>query len=192
MKQITVLALLVSMVMMMGLAEPAFAQQNTGPAAPILNHYAARNFAAGAIPKADLDLIIQAGIRAPSASNRQPWHFTVVQNLNLAKQLISNMTDGNVLIVVSAQGDGKTNGSQILDCGLAIESMYLAAQALGYASRIYSGPMSTLNEKFKADFGLPQGFSAVALVRVGKAPGAVDAVSAASSRKKVEDVVTYK
>jgi len=182
--------------MILGGLQTVCAQQNSGadsgPASVIINHYAARNFTAGAIPAADLDRIIQAGIRAPSARNLQPWHFTVVQNQNLAKKMVSDIVDGNVLIVVSASGDGKTNGVQILDCALAVESIYLAAQALGYGSRIYTGPMDSLNKNLKAELSLPSGHSAVALVRVGKVQGGVDAVSAASSRKKVEEVVTYK
>jgi nitroreductase len=158
----------------------------------IINHYAPRNFAAGAIPRADLDLIVQAGIRAPSASNRQPWRFTVVQNQDLGKRIISNLTDGNVLIVISASGDGKTNGSEILDCALAAESIYLAAQALGYGSRIYTGPMDALNRSLKTDLGLPSGHNAVVLVRVGRVAPGVDAVSAASSRRDASGLVTYK
>jgi len=171
---------------------PVFAQQNSAASNLILNHYAVRNFAEGAIPSSDLDTIIKAGIRAPSAGNRQPWHFTVVQNFDLAKQIVPQTASGNVLIVVSAQGDGKTNGSLILDCALAVQSIYLAAQALGYGSRIYTGPMDTVNSKFKAQLSLPSGHSAVALVRVGKLQGPVDAVSAASSRKTAEEMVTYK
>jgi nitroreductase len=169
------------------------AQESNNPGLrPILNHYAARSFAAGAIPKADLDLIVQAGVRAPSAGNRQPWQFTVVQNQNLAKQIVSNITEGNVLIVISASGDGKTNGSQILDCALAAESIYLAAQALGYGSRIYTGPMDAINRNLKSGLGIPNGYSAVALVRIGRVQAGVDAVSAASSRKDAGAVVNYK
>jgi len=171
---------------------PVFAQQNSAAASLILNHYAARNFAEGVIPPSDLDAIIKAGIRAPSAANRQPWHFTVVQNLDLAKQMVPGTVSGNVLIVVSAQGDGKTNGVQILDCALAVQSIYLAAQALGYGSRIYTGPIDTVNSKFKSQLGLSSGYSAVALVRVGRLQGQVDAVSAASSRKNADELVTYK
>jgi nitroreductase len=169
------------------------AQETSNPGLKaVINHYAASNFITGALPKADLDLILQAGVRAPSASNRQPWHFTVVQNQNLAKQLVSNIVEGNVLIVVSASGDGKTNSREILDCGLAVESIYLAAQALGYGSRIYTGPMDTINSRLKTDLGLPSGYSAVALVRVGKVQPGVDAVSAASSRKQLGASVNYK
>ncbi|GHV63026.1 hypothetical protein AGMMS49587_11690 [Spirochaetia bacterium] len=167
------------------------AQQSSNPGLqPILNHYATRNFVAGAVLKADLDLILQAGIRAPSANNRQPWQFTVVQNQNLAKQIVSSIVADNVLIIISAVGDGKTNGSQILDCALAAESIYLAAQALGYGSRIYTGPMDAINRNLKSDLGLPNGYSAVALVRVGRVQA--DAVSGASSRKDANAVVNYK
>jgi hypothetical protein len=37
----------------------------------------------------ELDLIIEAGIYAPSGHNTQPWHFTVIQN----KELINTNND---------------------------------------------------------------------------------------------------
>ena len=170
-----------------------FAQQSPGPTGVITGHYAApaNAFITGAIPKADLDQIIRAGVRAPSARNSQPWHFTVVQNLNLAKKMVSQTVEGNALIVVSASGDGRTNGAEILDCALAVQSIYLAAQALGFGSRIYTGPMNDINKNLKAELGLPSGHSAVALVRIGKVEK-LDAVSGASNRKSVDSVVTYK
>jgi len=158
----------------------------------IINHYAAGNFIAGQISKADLDTVIEAGVRAPSARNSQPWHFTIVQNQALAKKIVGGVVDGNVLIIISAAGDGKTNGGEILDCGLAAESIYLAAQAIGLGSRIYTGPMDAINKNLKAELGLPAGHSAVVLVRIGKIPAGVDAVSAASKRKQTGAVVTYK
>ena len=169
------------------------AQSADNPALkPIINNFGARNYAAGAVTKAELDLIIQAGIRAPSAANKQPWFFTVVQNQALAKQIVSQVTDGNVLIVISAAGDGKTNGAVILDCALAAQSIYLAAQALGLGSRIYTGPVDTLNSRYKADLGIPADRSAVVIVRIGRLPAGVDAVSSASPRNDAGSMVTYK
>jgi hypothetical protein len=69
-----------------------------------------------------------------------------------------------VLIFVSAPGDGKTNNT---------------------------GPVDAVNKNLKTALGLPSGYSAVAVVRIGKVEK-VDAVTAASSRKKVSDVVNYK
>ncbi|MDR2109742.1 MAG: nitroreductase family protein [Spirochaetaceae bacterium] len=157
----------------------------------ITNNYAARNFAPGTVSKADLDRILAAGVRAPSANNRQPWHFTVVQNQALAKRIVSNITEGNVLIIVSAAGDG-TNSRVVLDCALATESIYLAAQALGLGSRIYTGPMDTINRQLKAELEMPKDYSAVALVRIGRVAPDADAVSAASARKPLEGMVNYK
>jgi nitroreductase len=158
----------------------------------ITDNFAARNYAPGAVSKAELDQIIQAGVRAPSAGNRQPWHFTVVQDEALAKQLVPQATGGNVLIVVSAAGDGKTNGAAILDCALAAQNMYLAAQALGLGSRLYTGPVDNVNKNFKPALGLPLDHNAIIIVRIGRLPEGVDAVSSASPRSSADQKVTYK
>ena len=158
----------------------------------MFNHYAAGNFIAGTIPRADLDKIIQAGIRAPSARNLQPWHFTVVVNQALANKVLDRNVDGNVYVLVSAAGDGKTNGVQILDCALAVQSINLAAQSLGYGARIYTGRNDWLNNNLKAELGLPANHNVVAFVRIGRVASWVDGVSGASARKKPADMVTYK
>ncbi|MDR3166935.1 MAG: nitroreductase family protein [Treponema sp.] len=169
------------------------ADNNEQALAGITNHYAARNFIAGPVSRADLDRILLAGVRAPSAGNRQPWHFTAVQDRALSQQIVSNMPDGNVLIIISGS-DGQTNTQVILDCALATESIYLAAQALGLGSRIYTGPIDALNRnaQLKTELGLPNGYSAVALVRVGQVQPGIDAVSAASSRQNQNSLVNYK
>ena len=35
------------------------------------------------LPEEVLSAILKAGLEAPSARNRQPWHFSVVQNAEL-------------------------------------------------------------------------------------------------------------
>ena len=168
------------------------AQTTDNPALkPILNNFGARNYATGSVTKAELDLIIQAGVRAPSAANRQPWHFTVVQNQDLARRMLQ-ATEGNVLIVVSATGNNRANSDVILDCALAVQSMYLAAQALGLGSRIYTGPVNTINQSFKTELGLTNDHNVVAVVRIGRLPPGVDAVSSASSRNSADRTVNYK
>jgi nitroreductase len=158
----------------------------------ILGHYSTRNFIAGAIPEADLDTILRTGVRAPSAANRQPWHFTVVKDLELAQKIIPATVDGNVIIVISAEGDGKTNTREVIDCSLAVQSMYLAAQSLGYGSRIYTGPIANLNGNLKGDLGIPDSSNAVVAVRIGKFDTEADAVTGASARNPADSMITYK
>jgi nitroreductase len=172
------------------------AQTTENPALkPIINNFGARNYATGNVTDAELQLIIQAGIRAPSAGNRQPWHFTVVQNQAMATRVLgsqSPITDGNVLIVVSATGNNRTNSDIILDCALAVQSMYLAAQALGLGSRIYTGPVNNINQNLKTDLGLDNNYNVMAVVRIGRLPANVDAVSSASTRNSADRTVNYK
>jgi nitroreductase len=167
--------------------------QETNPGLrTILNNWGERSYVPGAVSGADLDLILQAGLRAPSAGNRQPWHFTVVQDQALAGKIIPGVTGGNALVVISAAGDGKTNAREILDCALAAENIYLAAQALGYGSRLYTGQVEGINRSLKKDLGLPANHSAVIVVRIGKIQAGIDAVSRASPRKNAGDIITYK
>ena len=175
-------------------APPSCMAQNADNPAlrTILNNFGARNFASGQPTRAELDLIIQAGLHAPSASNRQPWHFTVVQNQALVKLVVPQASDGNVLIVVSAAADNKTNAGIVLDCALAVQSIYLAAQALGLGSRIYTGPIDKINSDYKTDLGLDRNQNAVAVIRIGRLAAGVDAVSSASPRSSADQKVTYK
>ncbi|MDR3123385.1 MAG: nitroreductase family protein [Treponema sp.] len=166
------------------------ADVDTKAAGVITGHYAPRVFASGAISASDLDKILAAAVRSPSAANRQNWHFTVVRDQKLAQRIVSNVVEGNILIIISILADNKTNGAAMLDCGLAAQSIYLAAQALGLGSRIYTGPIDAVNASLKGELGLPSGHNAAALVRIGRLPA--DAVTAASSRKALDSVVSYK
>lgn len=161
------------------------------PLDPFLTHVAARTFAAGSLTSTQIDQILSAGVRAPSASNRQPWAFTVVRDLTLAQKIVPGVVDGNILIVVSSPGN-PPQSSAFLDCGLAVESMYLASQALGLGSRIYTGPIASVNQRFASELGIPSGYSAVAIVRVGKLGPGSDAISGASSRKNLNSIVNYR
>jgi nitroreductase len=168
------------------------AQNANDPAVkPILGHFAARDFAAGAPAKAQLDLVLQAGIRAPSASNRQPWRFTVVQNQDLVKKIVRGASDGNVLIIISTADDDRAEAA-MLDCGLAAQSMYLAAQAIGLGSRIYTGPIDAVNKGMKQELGISSDYKAVVLIRVGRLPAGIDAVSSASARNSPDRTITYR
>jgi nitroreductase len=158
----------------------------------ILQNFGARNYAAEQIPRADIEKIVAAGVRAPSASNKQPWKFTVVQTKSLADKIIPGMPTGSILVVISSDTGAENNPSLYLDCGLATENIYLAAQALGYGSRIYTGPVRSMGAAIKSELGLAANNSVIAIVRIGKLAAGVDAVTSASPRKNASDVVTYK
>jgi nitroreductase len=157
----------------------------------ILSGYSPRNFTTVPVTEQQLDLILKCGIKAPSARNNQPWRFTVIRDTSSMKEIINNVLPGNVLVVVSGAESTQTSVSADFDCALATHSMFVAAEGLGLGARIYGSPVSTVNSKRDA-FQIPAGFKPVIVLRIGNIDKTVDAVSAATTRKKPEEIVNYK
>lgn len=152
----------------------------------ILAAQAVKSYTDEAVTAEDIDIILAAGAKAPSARNSQPWHFTVVQDAGIIGQLAR---DGNgVMIVISgleAEGEGM---SVDFDCGLATQNMYLAAHSLGLGANIATGSVRNA-EAMRDALGIPEGYRVVALLSVGHVDA--DAVSEATGRNAVEDMTNY-
>jgi F420 biosynthesis protein FbiB-like protein len=52
-----------------------------------------RKFTGQPVPRAALQRLLEAACMAPSAHNRQPWRFVVLQDYDLRQQLISEMSE---------------------------------------------------------------------------------------------------
>jgi len=156
----------------------------------ILSGYSQKAFTSEPVTDPQLDLILDCGIKAPSARNKQPWKFTVIKDEATMGEIISQIVPGNVLVVVSGI-ESEGGDTPDFDCGLATESMFVAAHGLGLGARIYGGPAGKINED-KELFQIPQGYRAVVVLRIGNIDQSVDAVSAATSRKTPEELVNYK
>jgi nitroreductase len=156
----------------------------------ILSGYSERAYSSEPVTDQQLDWILKCGIKAPSGRNNQPWKFTVIKDEASMKEIIKDIVPGNVLVVVSgiASESGTTPD---FDCGLATESMFIAAHSLGLGARIYGSPTGNINAK-KEMFQIPSGYKAVVVLRIGNTDKSVDAVTTATPRKKTEDIVNYK
>ncbi|ROR25853.1 nitroreductase [Mobilisporobacter senegalensis] len=145
------------------------------------------------IPAEELDIIIDAGLSAPSGHNRQSWHFTVVQNKELlnelsneTKQVGKNIDDAFVqqlannekfhvfydaptVVVVS----GDINGFMPeTDCAAATQNMLIAAESLGVAS-CWVGYITYLlssdkGKEYKRQLGIPADHIPYYAVALGK------------------------
>jgi nitroreductase len=107
--------------------------------AAITERRSIRKYEAKPIPEDDLHTIIEAGRHAPSAANRQPWHFIVVKDAEQRRKLAeacsgqSWMAEAAVIIA----GLGKPHVSEKwypVDVAIAMQNMILAATALGYGT----------------------------------------------------------
>jgi nitroreductase len=156
----------------------------------ILSGYSERAYTTEAVTEEQLNLILECGIKAPSARNLQPWKFTVLQDEATMKEAIPNVVPGNVLIVVSGKV-GDNGSTPDFDCGLATESMFVAAHSLGLGARIYGSPSGNINTRPEF-FQIPEGYKAVVVLRIGNVDKTVDVVTAATPRKPAGEMVNFR
>lgn len=172
----------------------AFAVQSQPTGNPvvqtILSGYSAKNFIAEPVSEHDINLILECGIKAPSARNSQLWKFTVIKDESLISPVVRFAKPGNVIIIVSGAETAPEGMNVDFDCALATENMYVAAQGLGLGAHIYTGPIRNINAK-KQEYQIPEGYRAVSVLQIGHIDTGVDAVSAASSRNSKEELVNY-
>jgi hypothetical protein len=94
-----------------------------------------------------------------------------------------------VLVIVSGI-ESESGTTTDFDCVLATGNMFIASQSISLGARIYEGPTGNINSR-KEQFHIPSGYKAVIVLRIGDVDKSVDAVSAATPRKKYEEVVNY-
>ncbi|MDO4552567.1 MAG: nitroreductase family protein [Bacillota bacterium] len=105
----------------------------------------------------------------------------------------AGIADAPLAIVISC-----AEGSE-LDAGLACQNMSVAAQLLGYGTKIISSPTIALNGEQQAEYrellGIPEDQSVVAVLLVGyedtSVDESVDGYTGATERNALTDVVTY-
>ena len=158
----------------------------------ILSGYSAKIFTAIPVSDSQIDQVVKCGMKAPSARNMQPWKLSVIKDNAILKEIISTITPGNVLVIVSGVEAKQPGMSSDFDCALATENMYVAAQSLGLGAHIYMSPVANINAKMKDVLGIPEGYRAIAILRIGNIDKNVDATSSASTRKNPAEIVIYK
>ena len=154
----------------------------------ILAAYSTRTFTTEPVTDGEIEQILKCGIKAPSGRNNQPWKFTVVKDLSKVKDLFRSIDEGNVVIVISG---AESNPGVDFDCALATENMFIAAYSLGLGARIYTGPVHNISDEQVKLLEIPKGYKVVALLRIGKMDPKTDAVSSASPRNDMKDMVNY-
>ena len=115
-----------------------------------------RKYLKDPITQEELDSILKAGLYAPSARNRQPWHLTVLRGHEAIARLTAKvkaatlrMPDNPYHAMVSRDGYSVNYGAPEFvivsgdpsvspmahnDCALVLGNMFLAAHSLGIGS----------------------------------------------------------
>jgi nitroreductase len=105
----------------------------------IMHRRSIRTYKPEPIPEAHLRQILEAGRQAPSASNRQPWHFIVVGEPQLKERVARACGDqvwmADAAYIIIALGLPAASGKWYhVDVAIALENIVLAAYSLGYGT----------------------------------------------------------
>jgi nitroreductase len=146
-----------------------------------------------------LDRLLAAAIRAPSAGNRQPWHFYVVRDPAVRRQLAAAAYGQDfvaqaplAIVVCAVPGQSAARYGQrgqelycLQDTAAATEHILLAAVALGLGG-CWVGAFD--EQRAARALHLPPQHRPVAILPIGQA---VDQAGSRTSRQPVPSVATF-
>jgi nitroreductase len=151
------------------------------------------------LPPEVVERLLASAIQAPSAGNRQPWHFYVVRDSAVRQGLATAaygqqfVSGAPVTIVVCADAEKSAGrygqrGRELYclqDTAAAVEHILLAAVALGFGGCW----VGSFDERQVAELlRLPKQHRAIAIVPVGKPVGERDR---RTGRRPLPEVVSY-
>ncbi|MBQ7663579.1 MAG: nitroreductase family protein [Prevotella sp.] len=141
----------------------------------IMTRTSIRQYTNEPVSKADIETMLRAGMAAPTAVNKQPWHFVAVTNKDKLAELAGRrgmIKQAGVAIVVCGNLDkalqGKAQDYWIQDCSAATENILLAAHALGLGA-VWTGcyPMEDRVAEVSKVLKLPKNIVPLCVIAIG-------------------------
>jgi nitroreductase len=143
----------------------------------IFSRRSVRKYQDRGIPEAMIRDLLEAGMAAPSAVARDPWHFLVIQKKDILQQLADILPHGQMLrhapaafVVVGDinRAHGRLESYMLQDVSAAIENILLAANRLGLGC-CWLGvhPRSDRMTGIRKLFDLPEHIIPVSAVALG-------------------------
>jgi nitroreductase len=129
---------------------------------------AVREYQDRPIPKDVLRRTVEAAHLTASASNRQPWHFILVEDRDRLRKLGSLVRTGpytaNAAAAVIVAYEKESQHAGLSDASRAIQSMMLSAWADGVGSN-WTG--LTGIDAVRDEFGIPDSYDVLAVIPLG-------------------------
>ena len=144
----------------------------------IMTRTSIRQYTDEPVSKENIETLLHAGMAAPTAVNRQPWHFVVINSKEKLAELAGDGPRGGMLkkaalaIVVCGNMDkalpGQGQGFWVQDCSAATENILLAANALGLGA-VWTGVYPDENRAASVAkvLKLPQSFIPLCTIVIG-------------------------
>jgi nitroreductase len=138
----------------------------------IFSRRSIRAYSGEPVSEADIRSLLEAGMAAPSASNRKPWHFVVVTDRSTLKALADAHPFGKMLAGAAAAiavcGDPAVSDWWVQDCTAATENVLVAVAGLGLGG-VWLGchGRSEREQAVREVLGIPQRIGVLSLLSIG-------------------------
>ncbi len=141
----------------------------------IMTRTSIRQYTNEPVTKADIETMLRAGMAAPTAVNKQPWHFVAVTDKAKLAELAGrrNMIKqaGVAIVVCGNMGkalQGPAQAFWVQDCSAATENILLAANALGLGA-VWTGcyPMDDRVAEVSKVLKLPETIVPLCVIAIG-------------------------
>lgn len=135
----------------------------------ILSRRSIRKYEKKEIPEKTINQILKTGQNAPSAANKQPFHFIILKDKEIKKKISTTFSrfikDVPIVIVGCANEKALLTGKwAVIDTAIAMQNMVIAAWTLGVGS-CWIGSFS--EKKVKQLLKIPDKWKVVALITLG-------------------------
>lgn len=156
-----------------------------------------RSFADRDVPEDVLRRVLDAARNAPSANNKQPWHFVVVRDASIRTQLAQRAAGqtfvGEAPVVIACCGRKSEDAyswigpyMHVVDVAIAVDHLTLAARNEGLGT-CWVGAFD--HQACKALLKVPETHNIVMLVPVGY-PARETAFGETGNRRPLDEVVS--
>ena len=169
------------MMLTMGMTE-TMAQTGNAALDNILTRTSVRDYTEQPVEPQKVEYLLRAGMAAPTAVNKQPWHFVVLDTRETIDRLAGANPRAGMLkraplaIVVCGNMqkalEGKGQEYWIQDCSAATENILLAAHALGLGA-VWTGtyPMDDRVKATREALALPDHIVPLCTIVIGYPKG---------------------
>ncbi len=145
----------------------------------IFDRYSVRSFTPDLVKDDMIESLLKAAMQAPTASNRQPWHFVVIKDRKVLSKIAdihpyaSMVKEAPLAIVVCGDTSlSSIDGYWVQDCSAATQNILLQAVHLGLGGcwcGIY--PKKERVEEFIALLKLPSHVIPLSVIPLGHPSG---------------------
>lgn len=141
----------------------------------ILTRRSIRRYTGEPVPDSLIDEILRAAMSAPSSKNQQPWHFVVITDRGILREVptfhpyAKMVPDAPVAILVCGDLHREQHPAfWAQDCSAATQNILLAAHAMGLGA-VWLGvhPLEERVLGFRRLVGLPAHIVPLSLVPIG-------------------------